>query len=454
MASGRRTHGTLHRRLRLCAASLLLSLAVLLVPVTVVATWVNSEITDADRYEQTVSPLARDPAVQNVVIDRVTDGLVKQIDVRAVTRALADALAERDAPRFLVDTARSLDDQIKAGLTTGVRFAVGKVVTSDAFGTAWDSVNRGAHTVATNVLTGEGDGALEIKGDTLTLNVGPVAEEVQQQLVGATLVKAQGIPGADRSIVLVRNENLGAARDGARWLGAVGPWLPLTVVLLGGLGIWAAPSRRVALMAGGIGTALMMCGLLVGLAVTRQICLDAVTRSGQTREATAAVYDTLVRFLREAVLTVLLTALLAVGAGYLCGPGRGATAVRSAAARSTETAGHTLVRRGVTTGAAGQWLRRNQPLAAAAVIGAGGLTLFLWTYPTTTTVTVLALLVVVLLMILGILAAADEETEQRLSEQARRRRLSLLRQRLSPVSRRPTWTTSSPPAPGSVSTTS
>ncbi|MGF0176797.1 hypothetical protein ACQF36_42005 [Streptomyces sp. Marseille-Q5077] len=309
----RRVLGTRHRRLRLCGASLLLTLAVLLAPISVVATWVNSEVTDVDRYEQTVSPLARDPAVQDLVIDRVTDGLVENIDARKITDGLADALADRDAPRFLVDAARSLDEQLKGGLTTGVRFAVEKVVTSDAFAQAWDDIHRGAHTAATSVLTGEGGGALEVRGDTITLNVGTVIEELQEQLIGVTLVEAADIPGADKSIVLVRNDNLSEARNAAPWLGVVGPWLP----------------------------------------VMRQIYLDAVTPVAQSQDAAAAVYDTLVRFLRQAILTVLLTALLTVLAGYLYGRGRGAAAVRSAAARSTESAGHALARTGLTTGAVG-----------------------------------------------------------------------------------------------------
>ncbi|WP_406401273.1 hypothetical protein OH805_19745 [Streptomyces sp. NBC_00879] len=403
----RRTLGTRHRRLRLCGASLLLTLAVLLAPISVVATWVNSEVTDVDRYVQTVSPLARDPAVQDLMVDRVTDGLVENIDARKISDALADTLADRDAPRFLVDAARSLDEELKGGLTAGVRFAVERVVTSDAFAKAWDSIHRGAHTAATNVLTGEGGGALEVKGDTITLNVGTVIEELQKQLIGVTLVEAADIPGADKSIVLVRNENLSEARDAARWLGVVGPWLPLAVVVLAGLGVWAAPSRRVALMAGAVGVGVMMCGLLVGLAVMRQIYLDAVTPLTQSQVAAAAVYDTLVRFLRQAILTVLLTAVLAVIAGYLYGQGRGAVAVRSAAARGTETAGHALARTGLTTGVVGQWLRTNRPLTTGAVIGAGGLTLFLWNYPTPSSVALLLLLVVVVLVILGVLAAAD-----------------------------------------------
>ncbi|MFD0435071.1 hypothetical protein [Streptomyces chartreusis] len=404
----RRTLGRRHRRLRLCAASLVLTLAVLLAPVSVIATWVNSEVTDVDRYVQTVSPLARDPAVQKLVVDRVTDEVAENIDARKITDAVADTLADHEAPRFLVDAARSLDEQLKGGLTTAVRFVVEKVVKSEAFADAWDSIHRGAHTVATNALTGDGSGALAVKGDTVTLNVGIVAEELQKQLIGVTLVKAQDIPGADKSIVLVRNENLSEARQGARWLAAVAPWLPLTVVVLGGLGIWAAPSHRVALMAAGIGTGIMMCGLLVGLAIMRQVCLDAVTQTTQSQDAAAAAYDTLVRFLRQTTLTVLVTALIAVIAGYLYGPGRGATAVRNGAARSTEAAGHALTRTRLRTGAVGRWLRRNQPRTTGAVIGAGGLTLTLWNYPTPASVALLLLLVVVVLVILRVLAAADE----------------------------------------------
>ncbi|MFE4582308.1 hypothetical protein [Streptomyces chartreusis] len=386
---------------------MLLTLAVLLAPLSVVATWVNSEVTDVDRYVQTVSPLARDPAVQKLVVDRVTDEVVENIDARKITDAVADTLADHDAPGWLVDAARSLDEQLKGGLTTAVRFVVEKVVKSEAFADAWDSIHRGAHTVATNALTGEG-GALEVKGDTVTLNVGSVVDELQKQLVGVTLVKAEDIPGADKSIVLVRNENLSEAREGARWLAAVAPWLPLTVVVLGGLGIWAAPSHRVALMAAGIGTGVMMCGLLVGLAIMRQICLDAVTQTTQSQDAAAAAYDTLVRFLRQTTLTVLVTALITVIAGYLYGPGRGAAAVRNGAARSTEIAGHALTRTGLTTGGVGQWLRRNQPRTTGAVIGAGGLALILWNYPTPASVALLLLLVVVVLVILGVLAAADK----------------------------------------------
>lgn len=166
-------------------------------------------------------------------------------------------------------------------------------------------------------------------------------------------------------------------------------------------------------MAGGVGVVIMMCGLLVGLAVIRQVYLDAATPVAQSQDAAAAVYDTLVRFLRQAVLTALLTDLLAVIAGYLYGRGRGAVAVRSVAARSTETAGHALARTGLTTGAVGQWLGTHRPLTKGVVIGAGGLTLFLWNYPTPASVALLLLLVVVVLVIRGVPPLRTEPSSTR-----------------------------------------
>ncbi|MFG3343585.1 hypothetical protein ACGF1Z_00790 [Streptomyces sp. NPDC048018] len=406
----RRHAGLRHRRLRISVASVLLALAVLLAPVGVLAAWASSEINDVDRYGQTVAPLARDPAVQDVLVDRATDGVLARVDVHKVSDALADILADRDAPRFLVDAARSMDEQLKSGLGTAVRYVVRKVVTSDAFAEAWDKVNHGAHTAAMNVLTGEGGGPIEVRDDRLVLNVGVVVEEMQMQLIGTTLVDSDQIPGADTSVVLLRSDRLGEIRDTVRWLGVLGPWLPVTVVGLAGLGVWAAPSHRRAVMAVGTGVAVSMCGLFVGLSVLRQVYLDAVTPAVQSQEAAVAVYDTFVRYLRQATATVLVIALVAALAGYLCGPGRGARAVRTATGGGLDAAGRALVRRGWDTGRVGAWLRGHRLLTTGAVIAAGALALLLWSYPTPTVVAFVLLCAGGVLAVLGLLAASTNDT--------------------------------------------
>ncbi|MFF3412506.1 hypothetical protein ACFYW8_41490 [Streptomyces sp. NPDC002742] len=59
----------------------------------------------------------------------------------------------------------------------------------------------------------------------------------------------------------------------------------MAVAVLAGLGVWAAPSRLVALIAAGIGIGIgaMMCGPLIGLAVMRQIHLDRHLRQPSRR---------------------------------------------------------------------------------------------------------------------------------------------------------------------------
>ncbi|MER7540945.1 hypothetical protein ABTX77_40245 [Streptomyces sp. NPDC097704] len=111
-------------------ATVLLTLAVLLAPISVAAAWAGSKINDVDRYGRTVAPLARDPAVQDAVTDRVTDEVVARVDVHKLSEYLARFLADRDAPRFLVDAARSSGDQPRSALRTGVRHVVDKTVTA------------------------------------------------------------------------------------------------------------------------------------------------------------------------------------------------------------------------------------------------------------------------------------------------------------------------------------
>ncbi|MFD0652610.1 hypothetical protein ACFQ2Y_32785 [Streptomyces malaysiensis subsp. malaysiensis] len=83
------------------------------------------------------------------------------------------------------------------------------------------------------------------------------------------------------------------------------------------------PAHRLTLLAAGVGTAVMMVALLVGLAVVRGVYLDSVPPSALPRDPAAFIFDTLVRFLRESTRTLLVVAIVTAFATYLYGPGRG-----------------------------------------------------------------------------------------------------------------------------------
>ncbi|TVL92492.1 hypothetical protein [Streptomyces sp. SAJ15] len=395
-----------HRRLRTLGASVLLLLVFVLAPVGVLARWVNSQVTDTDRYVATVAPLASEPAVQNAVTDRLTNRVMDQIDVKKITDELANTLAANNAPPAAVQGARLLTDPLKGAINGFVHDVVHRVVTSDQFKTVWVDANEQAHAAVVKVLTGQGGSAVQAKGDDIVLDIGTVVENVQKRLVDAGFQQAAAIPQVDKSVVLVHTDKLNDAQEGMRLLDIVGTWLPVAIVVLAGAAIWLAPAHRVALMAAGIGVAVMMVVLFVGLAVARQIYLDSVPLGTQSPAAAAEIYDTLVRYLRQSTGTVLVIAVIAAVAGYLYGPGRGARALRSGARRTVGALGRGAAREGLRTGQAGRWLDTHRRWTTGIVIGAGALALVIWNYPTAGAVALVFGLVLLVLLILGVLAAA------------------------------------------------
>ena len=71
------------QRWRSVVATLLIVIACILAPVSGVAVWMKNLVTDTDRYVTTVAPLARDPAIQNAVADKITAEIFARLDVQA-----------------------------------------------------------------------------------------------------------------------------------------------------------------------------------------------------------------------------------------------------------------------------------------------------------------------------------------------------------------------------------
>ncbi|MER7163858.1 hypothetical protein [Streptomyces lydicus] len=395
------------RPLRYTGATVLLVLAVLLAPLATVATWVSSQISDSSRYVQTVAPLATEPSVQNAVTDRLTNRVVGQVDVQAITNSLAATLQKAGAPPLVVEHTPELAGPLKDALTKTVHKVVSKVVTSDQFSQLWDVANRQAHAAVVKVLTGEGNSAVQARGNAVVLDIGTVVDNVKQHLVDAGFKKASAIPQPDRTITLLKTDKLQQAQTLMRLLDVLGVWLSVVALVCAALGIWVAPAHRVALLATAIGTGVMMAVLLIALAVLRGVYLDSVPPSALPENAAAAVFDTLVRFLRQSAWTLLVVSVIVALTAALYGPSRAARSVRSGASRGTGSVGRAAARRGMRTGTTGRWLETHRGWTTGVVIAGGALALILWNYPTPGSVALVLGIVLLVLVILGVLAAAD-----------------------------------------------
>ncbi|MGW0989882.1 hypothetical protein ACWD46_27375 [Streptomyces sp. NPDC002486] len=402
----RRHAAVRHRRARRAGSSVLLLLALLLAPLAVVAAWVHDTVSDTDRYVATVAPLASAPPVQDVVINRLTDRVVDNVDVQAVTDALVRTLQDAGAPPRVVDGAASLEGPLRNAVRTVVDRTVTRVITSDAFQQVWEGANRRSHAAVVNMLTGDREGAVGAVNGTVQLNVGQVVDQVRERLVDAGFDKASAIPDTDRTITLFETEQLGKAQDAMRLLDVLGTWLPVLTVVLAALAVWTAPAHRVMLMITATGVGVMMVGLLVVLALIRRVYLDSVPPAVLPADAAATIYDTFVRFLRDSTLTLLVVSVIIALVAYLYGPGRLARGVRTAAGRGTQATGRGLENAGMHTGAVGRLLAGHRQWITGVVIGAAALTLVLWNHPTVGAVALVVGVALAVLAVLAILAAA------------------------------------------------
>ncbi|MEU3844763.1 hypothetical protein AB0E88_32630 [Streptomyces sp. NPDC028635] len=402
----RRAAAVRHRKTRYTGASLLLVVVLLLAPLAVVAAWVDATVTDTGRYVQTVAPLAKEPAIQKTVTDKLTARVVANVDVEAVTASLSKVLADNGAPPAVVDKSTALAGPLRSALTNAVHGIVNRVITGDVFQQAWEGANRRAHAGVVGMLTGDESRAVRAQGDKITLDLGTVVDQVKQRLVDQGFEKADAIPAPDRQITLFETAKLSKAQDAMRLLDIMGAWLPVITIVLAALVVWIAPAHRMMLLITACGVGIMMIVLLVGLAVVRRVYLDSVPATALPPDAAAVVYDTFVRFLRSSTRTLLIVAVITALAAYLYGPSRVARGVRSLAGRGTGAAGRALRDAGMNTGTTGRWLDGHRSWTTGVVIGLGALALLLWNYPTVGVVVLVVGLVVVVLAVLAVLAAA------------------------------------------------
>lgn len=260
---------------------MLIVLVAVLTPLSALATWAELEIGDADSYVSTMAPLASDPAVQNAIAVRISDEVMEEIDA----------------------------GPFQEGLQGLVQEAVLSFARTDAFKTAWNTVNRAAHTAVEAGLTSD-------NGNRITIDLAPVVEQVKQQLSNEGVPFAGLIPVGDITITILESDRLGAARDAFHALQIAGWRLPVATVLLAAAAVILAVRRGRALI--GVGIALAVGGVLlrVMVAVARGPALEDLPPDVD-RAAAGAVYDALTGTLRTTAWWLLAAGLALALATWL-----------------------------------------------------------------------------------------------------------------------------------------
>ncbi|WP_328394699.1 hypothetical protein OHS70_06845 [Streptomyces sp. NBC_00390] len=357
-------------------SALLIVIGCILAPLAGVAAWTADEVGDTDRYVDTVAPLASDPDIQNAAANRVTDAVMEHIDLPTLLEGAAPA----DRP-LLEKALGKLGNSLENAVRSFVHDKSEEIIASDTFDRIWVQANRRIHGAVAKALTGSGGGAVKINNDSVTVDLGPVVDQVKQRLVDEGMSVAARIPEVHTDFTVLRADNIGKVKTYFRILQIAGFWLPVLSVVLIAAGVLLSAHRRRVLVVAALAFAFAMVMLGVGLTVFRVVYLNALPDS-VSQPAAESVYDTLTRYLRTTVrMTVVLGVVIALAA-WLSGPGRWAGFVRQSWHSGIGAVRSTADRAGMRTGPVGPFVRQHRKWITWVLVVLAVLTFVLWSYPT------------------------------------------------------------------------
>ncbi len=273
-------------------------------------------------------------------------------------------------------------------------------MTGPRFAEAWVRANTVVHQELVKALSGQGGSSVSVKNGQVVVSLGPFIDVVKQDLVKRGFSLVSKIPAINPTLTLFSAKYLVKAQSAYRLINNLKIVLPILTVLLLALGVFVARGRRRALIGAGLGLAASMVVPGVGLALFRGIYLHSVPPSVLPADAAAALFDTLVRFIKDGLRTVLVVGLVVAAGAFLAGPSVPAVRIRKAFARGLGRVRRSGEQAGLRTGPAGTWTYAHRTALRIVAVALAALVFVFWGQPTAAVVIVIAVL---LLVVLGLI---------------------------------------------------
>jgi hypothetical protein len=380
-------------------SALLIVLGCILAPISVVGVWGANQVGNTDRFVANMSPLISEPPIQQALSAKITAQITSRLDVQAVANQAAGQAAAAHLPR-IATLLRTFSGQIASAANSAIATAVSRVVESHAMAVVWTQSLRAAHSGIVRVLSGQGGGAVDVVNNQVVLNLGPLITQAKKQLSAQGLTVVNNIPNVNATFPLFEAPNLAKAQQGYRLTQTLKWVLPFLALLLLGLGLYAARGRRRALIGAALGLAASMLVLGIALDIARVVYLNSVPKNVLPSDAAAALYDTLVRFIRDALRALLAVGLVIAIGAFLTGPSVTAVRTRKAVVSGIDWVRERGERAGMRTGPVGEWTFAHKNLLRVGAIALIALIFVLLGPPSVAEVITL---VVVLLVLLGLI---------------------------------------------------
>jgi hypothetical protein len=380
-------------------ALVLIVVGCLLAPLSVLAVWTANEVSSTSRYVANVEPLVHDPAVQNALTGKITTEITTHLNLTGHTDQAAAALTSHGLPRAGT-LLQSLGPAISSAAAGFIHGQVHKIVTSPQFARVWVQANAAVHEQLVKALSGQGGSSVSVSNGQVVLSLGPFINLIKQDLVKRGFTLVSKLPAINPTLSLFSARYLVKAQSGYRLVNDLKIVLPIVTLLLLALGVTVARGHRRALIGAGLGLAASMLVLGAGLVIFRGVYLNGVPGDVLPADAAAALFDTLVRFIREGLRTILVVGLVVAAGAFLTGPSASAVKTRKAFSSGLGWVRKTGEDAGVRTGPVGIWTYAHRKGLRICAVCLAALLFVFWGRPTAVVVVVIAVL---LLVVLGLI---------------------------------------------------
>ncbi len=316
----------------------LVVIAALLVPISVLTVWAIRTITNTDQYVATMAPLARQQVITDHVAVKATNVLFEKVDVQGRLNTALPPKASFAAAPIANQVHGFVEDQFKT------------LLRSTWFQQAWDKANRRLHSSLVSFLEGNQLPAGQ-KAQDIAIKLDPVLEKGITQLhnKGITVfdpLQAKLKNATNLSVTVASKPQVKSIRGVFHLAKTLGWVVPLVALVLIAAAVAVAVDRRKTLLRLGVGVSITTIVVLGLVAYERNFFITHAANRASP-DVTGAVYDTLSHFLHNWLLGVLVVSVIVAALMWLIGPARWARSIRRLVGRGFHLVGPAVRRAGL-----------------------------------------------------------------------------------------------------------
>ncbi len=158
-----------HHFIRTFLASIFGALALNLILASVLVVWLNQTFTNTDVYMRTVAPLIMKPDIQNYIVDKTTENIVRNTETSQLAAAVLPA----------ADIVGKSEQQLRSASSSVIRKNIAEIINTAQITRLWETTNRMAHADLIRQLNSD--------NDTIVLDISPLIGGMLEQLESSQL---------------------------------------------------------------------------------------------------------------------------------------------------------------------------------------------------------------------------------------------------------------------------